>query len=99
MKQRKCKQGKLGFCYDYGNCDDCIFSQQIVKYENKIKKLKAMCEKEKKQVIREFTEKLKAKCNDNGHWDGDSGDINDEFFVPGEISIDDIDELLREYEE
>jgi len=26
MRQRKCKRGRLGFCYDYGNCDDCDFN-------------------------------------------------------------------------
>lgn len=59
MKQRKCKQGKLGFCYDYGNCDDCIFSQMTVKYENKIKKLKARNEILSAELSR-CTEKAKA---------------------------------------
>ena len=40
MKQQKCKQGKLGFCYDYGDCDDCEINQTILKYEKRIKKLK-----------------------------------------------------------
>lgn len=53
---------------------------------------------EKSKAVKDFSEKLKAKCNDNGYWDGDSDDINDEFFVPGEIGIDDIDELLKDYE-
>ena len=41
MKQQKCKQGKLGYCYDYGDCEDCEINQMILKYEKRIKKLKA----------------------------------------------------------
>ena len=41
MKQQKCKQGKLGYCYDYGDCKDCEINQMILKYEKRIKKLKA----------------------------------------------------------
>lgn len=62
MKQRKCKQGKLGFCYDYGNCDDCIFSQMIAKYENKIKKLKAENEKRLKASEDFATKHCYMKC-------------------------------------
>lgn len=63
MKQRKCKQGKLGFCYDYGNCDDCIFSQMIAKYENKIKKLKAENEKRLKANEDFATKHCCMKCD------------------------------------
>lgn len=62
MKQRKCKQGKLGFCYDYGNCDDCMFSQMIAKYENKIKKLKAENEKRLKASEEFATKHCYMKC-------------------------------------
>lgn len=50
-----------------------------------------------KKAVKEFAEKLKAKCHDNGYWDSDSNDINDEFFVhvPGTITIDDVNELLN----
>ena len=41
MKQQKCKQGKLGYCYDYGDCEDCEINKMILKYEKRIKKLKA----------------------------------------------------------
>lgn len=41
MKQQKCKRGKLGFCYDYGNCEGCEISDMIIRYEGKIKRLKA----------------------------------------------------------
>lgn len=106
MKQRKCEQGKLGFCYDYGNCDDCIFSQMIAKYENKIKKLKAESEKRlkaseefatkhcrmkceiAKMRVKEFAIKLKKV-------------IHEKDYVQGyaEIGlIEEIDELLKEYE-
>lgn len=55
MKQRKCKRGKLGFCYDYGNCNDCEISQTIEKYERKIKKLKA-----ENEVLNREIERLEA---------------------------------------
>lgn len=51
-----------------------------------------------KQAIKVFAEKLKAKCNDNGDWESDDSNINNEFFNPGKISIDDIDQVLKEYD-
>ena len=85
MKQQKCKQGKLGYCYDYGDCDNCEINQMILKYEKRIKKLKAIYEKEKKQAVKEFAEKLK--------------EIAFQGYDPGMYIVNTqmIDELLKEY--
>ncbi len=42
MKQRKCKRGRFGFCFDYGNCDDCEINQMIARYEKKLRKQKEL---------------------------------------------------------
>lgn len=109
MKQRKCKQGKLGGCYDYGNCDDCVFSQMIVKYENKIKKLKARNEILSADLSR-CTEKAKAMGEEKKQAVKEFAEklkkkvhnyypsIDSYCTSKHVILVKDIDELLKEYE-
>lgn len=59
MKQQKCKQGKFGFCYDYGDCEDCEINQMILKYEKRIKKLKKGNETLSAELSR-YTENIKS---------------------------------------
>lgn len=63
MKQRKCPQAKAKMCWDYGDCEDCVWNKLISRYERKINRLKAAVN----SVVESFTRMetlYKIKCTE-----------------------------------
>lgn len=101
MKQTKCPNGKHSGCWDYGSCEDCPIGIMIERYEKKVKRLKSenesltlknkVLKNEKNQAVKEFAEKFKNRMNDRKYMGI--------HYKQGLFSDNDINELLKEYQE